>query len=245
MKLYTDGDRYGGAPATLLVEALHNAMRDLVRQRLAESGGDWTSFVFGKADLLITSREIGAIEERVLATGYRFSSASAASLRDRPDAYRDSTGLNSDPSSFSFEHPDATIVAIDENGREQRGTGDNVVRHRVNVSGIARYIRSSDHVIRYMQTGVPPDTIAIVDDSGCTLTAPIIEQFKGVICAGGTVRSHLGILTREYGIPCLMNARTSGIRDGDRVEIESSAAAKTAQDYQAGHDRSARIWRLR
>ena len=49
------------------------------------------------------------------------------------------------------------------------------------------------------------------------LTAPIIEQFAGVICAGGSVRSHLGILSREYGIPCLMNARVSGAtRAGER-----------------------------
>jgi hypothetical protein len=245
MKLYVDSDRYGGMPAMLLVEAFNNAVRDLVRRQLTESGGKWTSFVFGDADSLITKQKIAGIEERILATGHRFSSASAASLRDRPEAYRDASGLHVDLSIFSFEHPDATIGAVDDTGREQRGTGDNVVRHSANVSGIARHIRSSEQVIRYMQTGVPVNTIAIVDDSGCTLTAPIIEQFKAVICAGGTVRSHLGILTREYDIPCLMNARISGIREGDPVEIESSAAAKTAQDYQSGHDRSARIWRLK
>jgi signal transduction protein with GAF and PtsI domain len=91
---------------------------------------------------------------------------------------------------------------------------------------------------------VPPRTIAVIDDSGGTLTAPIIDQFAGVICAGGSVRSHLGILTREYGIPCFMNARTSGIRDGDRVEMEVSVAAKTTEDYQAGVERIGRVWRL-
>ena len=77
-----------------------------------------------------------------------------------------------------------------------------------------------------------------------TLTAPILEQFKGVICAGGTVRSHLGILTREYGIPCLMNAKISGIKEGDRVEIECTAAAKTAEAYQTGVEMTACVWRV-
>ena len=86
-------------------------------------------------------------------------------------------------------------------------------------------------------------TVAVIDDSGGTLTAPILEQFKGVICAGGTVRSHLGILTREYGIPCFMNAKISGIHEGDTVELECTAPAKTAEDYQRGVERTARIWR--
>jgi signal transduction protein with GAF and PtsI domain len=91
---------------------------------------------------------------------------------------------------------------------------------------------------------VPADIIAIIDDSGGTLTAPILEKFKGVICAGGTVRSHLGILTREYGIPCLMNARISGIHEGDRVAMETSAPAKTAEAYQQGREMTARIWKV-
>ena len=80
------------------------------------------------------------------------------------------------------------------------------------------------------------------DDSGGTLTAPILEQFHGVICAGGTVKSHLGILTREFGIPCLMNACISGIRNGDRVEIEVSGRAKAMGDYQTQDDHSVRVW---
>jgi signal transduction protein with GAF and PtsI domain len=61
---------------------------------------------------------------------------------------------------------------------------------------------------------------------------------------GGTVRSHLGILTREYGIPCVMNAKVSGIKEGDRVEIECTATAKTAEAYQTGVEMTAKIWRL-
>jgi signal transduction protein with GAF and PtsI domain len=105
-------------------------------------------------------------------------------------------------------------------------------------------VRTSDKVLKYLTEGVPADTIAIVDDSGGTLTAPVLEKFKGVLCAGGTTRSHLAILTREYGIPCLMNVRLSGIRDGDAIELECSARAKTGDDYAAGTDVPARVWRV-
>jgi phosphohistidine swiveling domain-containing protein len=166
------------------------------------------------------------------------------SVRERPDAYKPPTGVGETLKDFSFEHPEAVVVA-DADGREQRGIGDNVVKYAKNLIGTARYIRSSDRVLELLTNGVPPETVAIIDDSGGTLTAPILEQFKGVICAGGTVRSHLGILTREYGIPCVMNAKISGIREGDRVEIESTAAAKTAEAYQTGVEMTARVWRLK
>ena len=98
--------------------------------------------------------------------------------------------------------------------------------------------------MRSLSDGVPAGTVAIIDDSGGTLTAPILEQFAAVLCAGGTVRSHLGILTREYGIPCFMNAQLSGIRDGDTLELETSAPAKTTEAYQKGIAMIARVWRL-
>ena len=242
-ELYVDRDRYGDAPASPLVEAVHNAVRDLVRRRLAVSGHEWRDFVFGSSDTLITKADMEAIERRILDTGYRFTWSSMLSARDRPEIYVAASGIGEDPE-FSFEHPEAETGEADGEGRAQRGTGDNVVRRAENTIGTAHYIRTSERVIELMKQGVPQNMIAIIDDSGGTLTAPILEHFAGVICAGGTVRSHLGILTREYGIPCLMNAKISGIREGDRVEIESSAVARTSESYQAGIEMSAKIWKL-
>lgn len=239
-KLYVDTDKYGDRPASVVVEAFHNAIKDVVRRKLDACGGDWNSFVFDKSYDLITAPELAAVEKQLLGTGHRFEWSAMISARERPDAYKSTAGAED----FSFEHAEAAIAPADGEGREQRGIGDNVVRYPHNTRGIARYVRSSERVLEWLSNGVPADTIALIDDSGGTLTAPILEQFRGVVCAGGTVRSHLGILTREYGIPCLMNARVSGIKEGDRIEIESSAAAKTAEAYQKGIEVTARVWRL-
>ena len=244
VRISGDSDRYGDAPASVLVEAVHNSVRDLVRRNFAQSGGSWKDFVFGSSNLSITLDDFAAIERRILETGHRFTSSAMISARERPDAYQPLEGFSGDTSQFSFEHAEAVVVTVDASGREQRGIGDNVVRRADNVVGTARYVRTSDAVLGYMTGGVPEDMIAIIDDSGGTLTAPILEKFKGVICAGGTVRSHLGILTREYGIPCLMNARISGIREGDTVEIETSAIARTAESYQSGEEMTARVWKI-
>lgn len=242
--LYVDDDRYGGSPGSLLVEAVRNACHDLVRRKLEESGAGWAEFVFGAGEKLITAADFAAIERRILDSGHRFECSAVISQRERPDAYRVPEGIGGDVSQFSFEHPEAVVTEADEAGRAQRGVGDNVVQKPANVAGTARYVRTSEQVIELMRSGVPAGTIAIIDDSGGTLTAPVLEHFAGIICAGGTVRSHLGILAREYGIACLMNARLSGIRDGDRVEIEVSAEVRTGEAYFSGQAKPARIWKL-
>ncbi|MGH8596369.1 MAG: PEP-utilizing enzyme [Gammaproteobacteria bacterium] len=241
-KLYADTDKYSYQSTFAIVEAYNSAMKDLVRKRFAEAGEEWQDFVVGTAYKTITKADIANIEERLLALGYRFEPSAMSSAAERPAAYKDS-GLHNE--NFSFEHPNAPTALLDADGRELRGAGDNVVTHPKNLNGIARYVRTSDKVLHYLTHGVPVDTIAIVDDSGGTLTAPVLEKFKGVLCAGGTTRSHLAILTREYGIPCLMNVRLSGIKDGERLEVESSAKAKTTEDYQTGADVAARVWRIR
>jgi phosphohistidine swiveling domain-containing protein len=242
-RLPIDGLRNVAAPASPIVEATLELVRDVARRRLGEWPGDWASFAAKGADTLVTAADIEEVERKLLASGHRFDWSASISSAERPEAYKAADGAADSPD-FSFEHPNAVTAPADEAGCAQRGVGDNVVRHEKNVIGIARYIRGNARVLAYLTDGVPPGTIAVIDDSGGTLTAPIIEQFAGVICAGGSVRSHLGILSREYGIPCLMNARISGIRDGDRVEIEASAPAKTTEDYQSGTERVGRIWRL-
>jgi signal transduction protein with GAF and PtsI domain len=108
------------------------------------------------------------------------------------------------------------------------GTGDNVFKAKADVEGTAVFVSDVPKVMELLTEGVPPETIAIIDDSGGTLTAPILGDFTAVVCMGGTVRSHLGILTREYGVPCLMNAALDGLADGDRISVEYTKPAADA-----------------
>ena len=243
-KLYIDRDKYGYQSRFPVVEAYNAAVKDLVRRTLDESGAEWGDFVFDAANELITKEKMIEVERKLLDLGYKFDWSAAVSARERPEIYKAVSGVSDDDmENFMFDHSEASKGNM-ENGRQLCGHGDNVTRYPENITGIARYIRSPDQVLNYLNKGVPEDTIALIDDSGGTLTAPIIQKFKGVICAGGSTRSHLGILSREYGVPCLMNAKISGIRHGDRVEIEASAPAKTAAAYAAGKEMTANVWRL-
>lgn len=241
---YADSDKYGDEAASPLVEAFHSAIKDKVRTRLAACGGDWNAFVFDRSSELLTAEDFEAIDRRVLELGHRYEWSALVSVTERPEAYKPADGVNESLADFSFEHPGAPTARPDADGWAQCGVGDNVVPYDEDITGTARYVRSSEMVLEFLDRGVPAGTIAVIDDSGGTLTAPILEQFRGVLCAGGTVRSHLGILTREYGIPCFMNAKLAGIRDGDSVRIETTAKAKTAEAYQQGIEMTGRVWRL-
>lgn len=241
-RLPIDDALYAKPPQSPLVEAVLDLLRERVRVRLRESGLSWDEFVFAASDELIGPAEIATVEARILATGHRFDWSARVSVMERPEAYK--AGTDSSAEADGFAHPEAPSEAPDADGRALRGVGDNVVRYKADVTGRALYVRSNERVLELLSQGVPDGAIAIIDDSGGTLTAPIIDRFAGVVCAGGSVRSHLGILTREYNIPCLMNAKVAGIRDGDRIVIEASAAAKTTEDYQRGIERVARVWRL-
>ena len=183
-KLLVDNDKYAQANASVVVDAYHAAIHELIRRKLDSIGGDWASFVFDKSYDLITAKDFAAIEAKLVATGHRFDYSAMISVRERPEVYKPATGEGENSKDFSFEHAEAVVAPVDENGREQRGVGDNVVKYAKNLIGVARYIRSSERVLELLNSGVPADTVAIIDDSGGTLTAPILEQFKGVICAG-------------------------------------------------------------
>jgi phosphohistidine swiveling domain-containing protein len=209
-------DKWARESATPTVEAYHSAIRKLVAERLASSGKSWEEAV-EDPDLEFTREDFERVEADLLATGYRFETSAIVSLKEEPDKYKPLAGIQ-----------DSGEQESDEQGRPILGTGDNVFRAKGDVSGTARYVSDVERVMDMLTEGVPEGTIAIIDDSGGTLTAPILGQFTGVVCLGGTVRSHLGILTREYNVPCLMNAQLDGLAEGDQITVEYSKPAADA-----------------
>jgi hypothetical protein len=223
-------DKWPRESGTPIVELYHTAIRRLAAERLAASGKPWQEIVHDPAYAL-TRADFEQIEAELLATGSRFDVSAVVSLEEEPEKYK--------PLAAAAE---SGANETDEQGRAVVGTGDNVFRAKGDVTGIARFISTVETVMEMLTDGVPADTIAIIDDSGGTLTAPIVGDFAGVVCMGGTTRSHLGILTREYGVPCLMAAVLDGLREGDAVTVEySKPAADAYADAETAAAQRARI----
>jgi hypothetical protein len=233
------GDDYGYRDAwakdaeTPTVQAFHTAIRELARERFAASGKPWREAVHDRS-LQLTAADFAKVEADLLATGYRFEASAMVSFEEAPEKYKAPAGI-----------ADSGGQETDERGRRIVGSGDNVFSVAADIEGIARHVSTVDKVLEWLTEGVPEDTIAVIDDSGGTLTAPILGQFTAVVCMGGTVRSHLGILTREYNVPCLMNATVDGLADGSRVVVEySKPAADAYAEGEAATAQRSRIFEL-
>ena len=207
-------------------------MRELAAERFAATGAAWKDVVFERQFDLFSLSDARAVEQAALDDGYRFAFSATASLESEPDKYKHPEKAAT--SSFAGESSG--------DGRRQVGVGDNVMRKAETTIGRAALISTIEQVMEFLTDGVPEGTIAVIDDSGGTLTAPIMEGFAGVICLGGSVRSHLGILAREYDVPTLMNCTIGTLSDGDVVEIEVTTAPPAADAYETGDTGHARIW---
>src|SRR6478609_4957266 len=92
------------------------------------------------------------------------------------------------------------------------------------VRGTWRKLNSPDDMLALMDTSAE-GIVACVADAGATFLAPIFDELTAVVCLSGTPQSHIGIVSREYQVPCVMAVVLSAEpADGDAVEVDCSSA---------------------
>ena len=103
----------------------------------------------------------------------------------------------------------------------QIGTGTKVF-DAPPVQGQWRRLDSPLDVLELMDAGAE-GVVACVADAGATFLAPIFDDLTAVVCLSGTPMSHIGIVSREYQVPCVMGAELGATpNDGDTVEVDCS-----------------------
>ncbi len=100
------------------------------------------------------------------------------------------------------------------------GSGKGVYEEDEPVEGPAVWLDSPQAVIDFVSSGRAQDSIVIARGGTTTFLTPALTAgVKGVVTLQGAPESHLGILSRDYGIPCVMSVQfEDGIRS-DRGEI--------------------------
>jgi len=74
-------------------------------------------------------------------------------------------------------------------------------------SGVVKYLPNPQSVIQLIQSGKLKEHILLVQGGTTTFLAPALSMGTiGVITMSGAPESHLGILSREFQIPCVMTA---------------------------------------
>jgi signal transduction protein with GAF and PtsI domain len=90
------------------------------------------------------------------------------------------------------------------------------------VRGVLRVMEGPGDVLDLLDQGAE-GVIALVRDAGATFLAPLYHELAGIICTEGTLRSHIGIVSREFRLPCAMSCRLDPMpSDGQQVELDLS-----------------------
>lgn len=84
-----------------------------------------------------------------------------------------------------------------------------------------------DDVLALMDSGAE-GVVARVRDAGATFLAPIYHELTAIICTSGTVRSHIGIVSREFQVPCVMACAFSGDEPVRETEVELDCSGDEA-----------------
>lgn len=107
------------------------------------------------------------------------------------------------------------------------GRGQQVFEHEP-VTGVLRIMEGRDDVIGLLdalddgevRSG---EVVVLVRDAGATFLAPLYLDLAAIICTGGTLRSHIGIVSREHGLPCVMGCEFDiDPVDGAEVQVDCS-----------------------
>ncbi len=90
------------------------------------------------------------------------------------------------------------------------------------VMGTLRILDGPDDVLALLDT-TAEGVVALVRDAGATFLAPLFAELTAVVCTAGTLRSHIGIVTREFQVPCVMACHMAeDVADGMTVEVDCS-----------------------
>ncbi len=122
---------------------------------------------------------------------------------------------------------------------EQVGTGLNVYQSADPVEGVARWLETPEDVIAFADGSDVSDVVVIARGGATTfLTMALNAGVRGVVTLQGAPESHLGILCREYGIPCLMSVAFShGVRTsrGEIIPADGVRIPARRLHLPAGH----------
>ena len=113
------------------------------------------------------------------------------------------------------------------------GTGTNVFTSDDQVIGKIRFLDSPEEVLEFIDGDDVEESIVISRGGTTTFMSPaLMSGVAGLITLQGAPESHLGILSREFAIPCVMSTSfTEGIQtargetipaDGTTVRLDIS-----------------------
>lgn len=90
------------------------------------------------------------------------------------------------------------------------------------VEGVVVDVRTPDDILGLLDRDLA-DVIVLIHTAGASMLAPVFGDLKGVLCTVGGPGSHVAIISREFGVPCVVALELLGDEIVDRrVRVEPS-----------------------
>ena len=141
---------------------------------------------------------------------------------------------------------EATVVSTAEGlVYEPIGSGLNV-HETAAVEGRVKWLDSPDEVLDFVEEEDDVTDVVVIVRGGTTtfLTPALTAGVCGIVTLQGAPESHLGIVSREYGIPCVMSvAFEKGVRtargevvpaDGARIRLDATTRPRATVSVEVG-----------
>ncbi|QEC50536.1 hypothetical protein FSW04_25095 [Baekduia soli] len=89
------------------------------------------------------------------------------------------------------------------------------------VEGVVAHADDVQQVFGLMQRPDLDEVILLTESASATAVVPLLAKVRGVICRSGGMTSHLALVSREFGLPCIMGAELEPdeVLEGRRVRL--------------------------
>jgi phosphoenolpyruvate-protein kinase (PTS system EI component) len=96
--------------------------------------------------------------------------------------------------------------------------------------GVLRRAAEIPEVLALMKQPDLSDTILLAESATATAIVPLLSRVRGLVCTSGGITSHLAIVSREFGLPCVMAApvEDAAALEGARVVVEADGTVRHA-----------------
>jgi phosphoenolpyruvate-protein kinase (PTS system EI component) len=96
--------------------------------------------------------------------------------------------------------------------------------------GVLRRAAELTDVLALMKETDLGETILLTESATATAIVPLLSRVRGLVCTSGGITSHLAIVSREFGLSCVMAApvENTALLEGVRVVVGADGTVRHA-----------------
>lgn len=98
------------------------------------------------------------------------------------------------------------------------------------VTGTARQANTVEDVLELLDDPDLAEVVLVTNSASATAVMPLLPEIRGVVCSAGGPTSHMAMVARDFGLPCIMGATSidPADLDGQRIQLTKDGQVLSA-----------------